>query len=115
MKRKKPVEIPRRSQSIEIACPYCVNRGEDRLPLTQEPLGEFKCPVAECKCTVVMITPSCHPNSPVETYYCKQHGTMSLFCAECGELSAVLAIAREVDHISEEFWAAMYLTRGGNR
>lgn len=78
----------------DIACPYCTNLEESRIPVTQEALDEFQCPVPGCDCKIVETTPSCHPNAAQHAYYCKLHGTLALFCGVCGELSVTFALAQ---------------------
>lgn len=98
MKHAPPlIEIPIRSTVIQVACPFCCNPEEDGFPLTREVLDEFSCTIPDCTCTVAAVTPQCHPESDLRPYYCKKHGTLSLFCGKCGELTAVFAIASEED------------------
>jgi hypothetical protein len=78
---------------IEVACPFCANPKESRLPVTCDVLDEFECGTPGCDCTVIAIAQQCHPDADQRPFYCKKHGTLSLFCSICGELGCVVLVA----------------------
>jgi len=95
MKHNSDYEFPETvSKAIdETPCPYCANPEESRLPVTKEILEDFECPTPGCTCPIVAYAQQCHPDAGMRAFYCKVHGTLALFCEECGDLGAVLAIS----------------------
>lgn len=80
-------------EATDSACPYCDKPHGSPLPVTQEDFEQFKCPVPNCLCTTVGLTAVCHPEAGQIAYYCKKHGTLSLFCGDCGGITMAFKIS----------------------
>ena len=85
--------MPKQRTEQQGDCPYCANPAETSLPLTREVLDGMHCEDPECDCTTMEFTPSCHPLAGQRVFYCRTHGTVSVFCAECRFLQGVFLIA----------------------
>src|SRR5215831_4055053 len=93
------------TEAEAIPCPYCqcphrgrtVLLGEDLLsPNTQQYMDtmlQLKGQKEE-QSGYLHLNIHCHPEAGAEVVYCSKHGTLALFCNECGALQNCLLIAK---------------------
>jgi hypothetical protein len=74
-------------------CPYCANPNETALPVVREVFDDTRCSDTNCNCHILGFSPECHPEADSRPFYCKIHGTLSLFCGTCNSLHATFQIA----------------------